>query len=245
MSISRAVATRTNNKFVVPCAGKMFKSNITNKNKALCFVLNKGYIQTDTLEEMKQIKDGIEQKYETIFSVGNIDKVILTNSGKLVYRQRYFFKNFQKMLEACKYYGLTFEIDKSFEITINNVLNCKDDLKYLEVYAKKFNETITEYLTNTCLVYIKDFLKVNDVYNLFPKDMNKFLEGKRNYLERAPFLIVSYSIDKSESGIFILDRNFKDNRKFDIEKKHTIDFVDYGFTDENVQKDLKNRVFTI
>ena len=74
---------------------------------------------------------------------------------------------------------------------------------------------------------------------------HKFLEGKRNYLERAPFLIVSYSIDKKESGIFIWDKNFKDNRKFDVEKNHTVDFVDYGFTENNVQKDLKNRVFTV
>lgn len=245
MSISRAIATRTNNKFVVPCAGKMFRSNVTDKNKALCFVLNKGYIQTDTLEEMKKFKSGIKEKYETIFSVGNIDKVILAKSGKIVYRQRFFFKNFKIMLDACKYYGLTFEICEKFEITINNVINCNEDLKYLEFYAKKFNETITEYLTNTCLIYVKDFLRVNDVYNNIHMDIDKFLEGKRSYLERAPFLIVSYSIDKKESGIFILDKNFKDNRKFDVEKNHTVDFVDYGFTENNVQKDLKNRVFTV
>ena len=80
MSISKAIATRTNNKFVVPCAGKMFHSNVTDKNKALCFVLNKGYIQTDTLEEMKKFKRKIKKNYETIFSVGNIDKVILAKS---------------------------------------------------------------------------------------------------------------------------------------------------------------------
>lgn len=245
MSISRAIAIRTNNKFVVPCAGKMFRSNVTEKNKALCFVLNKGYIQTDTLEEMKNFKSGIKEKYDTIFPVGNIDKVILTKGGKLVYRQRFFFKNFQIMLDACKYYGLTFEIGNSFEITINNVINCNEDLKYLEFYAKKFNETITEFLTNACLIYVRDFLRVNDICNNIPIDIEKFLEGKRSYLERAPFLIVSYSIDKKESGIFILDNNFKDNRKFDIEKNHTIDLVDYGFTEENVQEDLKNRVFTI
>ena len=95
------------------------------------------------------------------------------------------------------------------------------------------------------MIYVKDFLRVNDVYNNIHMDIDKFLEGKRSYLERAPFLLVSYSIDKKESGIFIWDKNFKDNRKFDVEKNHTVDFVDYGFTENNVQKDLKNRVFTV
>lgn len=223
----------------------MFKSNVTATNKALCFVLNKGYLQTDTLEEMRHFKEVIEEKYETVIHVGNIDKIKLDDTNKIVYRQRFFFKNLQLILDVCKYYGFTFEVDKDFEITINNIINCQSDLKYLEIYAKKFNETITQYLTNTCMVYISDFLKVSDVMVKMPKDMNKCLEGKKNYLERAPFLVVSYSIDKKESGIFIWDKNFKDNRKFDVQKQHTADVVDYGFTEEMIEADIKDKAFKL
>lgn len=245
MSISKAIASRTNNKFVIPCAGKMFKSNVSETNKALCFVLNKGYVQTDTLEEIENYKNIIDKKYPSLIHVGKVDKIILNKDNKLVYRQRYFFKNFQILLEVCNFFGFTVEISEKFEITINNVMNCQSELKYLEIYARKQEETITEYLTNACLIYLNDFLKLLDVSYKLPKDIEKFLEGKRSYLERAPFLIVSYSIDKKESGIFISEGNFKDTRKFDITLEHTVDTVNYGYTDENVRKDLKAGYFVL
>lgn len=243
MSISRAIATKRNNKFVIPCAGKMFRSNVSNKNKALCFVINKGYLQTDTYEEMIKYREYIDKGYDTIIRVGNIDRIILRNTKKIVYRQRYFFKNFKVLIDMCKFFGFTVEISEDFEITINNVMNCKDDLRYLEVYAKNQSETITQYLTNTCMIYINDFFKLNDVYSKLPQDINKLLDGKRSYLERAPFLVISYNIDKKESGFFICDKNFKDNRKFNVNLEHTLDKVDYGFTEENVKKDLKAGYF--
>ena len=38
MSILNAIAVKGTNKFVVPCAGKMFRSSISKDDKALCFV---------------------------------------------------------------------------------------------------------------------------------------------------------------------------------------------------------------
>ena len=245
MSIVKAVASKNNNKFVIPCAGKMFRSNVTTTNKALGFVLNKGYLQTDTIEEIENYKNLIKQGYDSVIYVGPPDKIRLRNEDKIVYRQRYFFKSFELLVQMCKFFCFEIIIDDEFEITINNVMNCQEDLQYLEIYAKKQDETITKYLTNTCLVHINDFLKVHNTYYKLPKNIDKFLEGKREYLERAPFLVVSYSIDKRESGIFIYNKYFKDTRKYNINIEHDVEKVNFGFTEENVKKDLKAGYFKL
>ena len=74
MSILNAIAVKGTNKFVVPCAGKMFRSSISKDDKALCFVINKGYFETTDLISMLSILD-YTTKVNDIVLVGKIEKV--------------------------------------------------------------------------------------------------------------------------------------------------------------------------
>ena len=244
MSIVKAVSGSTTNKLVIPCAGKMFRSNISDNNKALCFCLNKGYFQSLNLDAMLHIKQDFKDP-DFVF-VGNIDMVRLNGSNKIVYRQRIFFKSFIRMLNRCKFQGVRVDVDPNFHISINNVLNCVDDLKYLERYAKKFNESIETYLTRACLIQINEFLLDYDMVSNLNQRVKKFLLGKTGYLDRAPYLVGSYNIDNHTSSL-VLSSNQKDDlndsRYYSTPVSEDEFFANYGYTTSIIEKDIKLGVF--
>lgn len=240
MSILNAIAVKGTNKFVVPCAGKMFRSSISKDDKALCFVINKGYFETTDLISMLSILD-YTTKVNDIVLVGKIEKVRLRTSKIIVYRQRVFFKNLRIFLNFCKVQGIRFELAQDFHISINNIMNCREDLIYLERYAKRFDESIDEWLTHCCTIELYYLLKSLNMYSDLSKRVNTYLRGRINYLYRAPFLISSYSIDTKSSGIFLGfvaedKRLYKDNVT-------GIDLLKYGYTQKNVEADIKGGAF--
>ena len=240
MSILNAIAVKGTNKFVVPCAGKMFRSSISKDDKALCFVINKGYFETTDLISMLSILD-YTTKVNDIVLVGKIEKVRLRTSKIIVYRQRVFFKNLRIFLNFCKVQGIRFELAQDFHISINNIMNCREDLIYLERYAKRFDESIDEWLTHCCTIELYYLLKSLNMYSDLSKRVNMYLRGRVNYLYRAPFLISSYSIDTKSSGIF-LGFVAEDKRlyKDDITG---VDLLKYGYTQRNVEADVKGGAF--
>lgn len=240
MSIANAVAINGNNKFVIPCAGKMFRSSISNDDKALCFVLNKGYFETLDLMSMLSILDDTESIKDFVL-VGKIEKVRLKKSGLVVYRQRIFFKSLNVLLKFCKSFGLRFELSRDFHITINNILNCVDDLVYLERYAKRFDESIDVWLTHCCIIELYYYLKSMNMYSNLERLVNNYLKNRIDYLDRAPFLISSYNIDNKSSGIF-LGFNAEDKRLFD-EGVTGVELLKVGYTIKNVEKDIKEGRF--
>lgn len=240
MSILNAIAVKGTNKFVVPCAGKMFRSSISKNDKALCFVINKGYFETTDLISMLSILD-YTTKVNDIVLVGKIEKVRLRTSKIIVYRQRVFFKNLRIFLNFCKVQGIRFELTQDFHISINNIMNCREDLIYLERYAKKFDESIDEWLTHCCTIELYYLLKSLNMYSDLSKRVNIYLRGRINYLYRAPFLISSYSIDTKSSGIFL--GFVAEDKRLYKDDVTGVDLLKYGYTQKNVEADIKGGFF--
>lgn len=240
MSILNAIAVKGTNKFVVPCAGKMFRSSISKDDKALCFVINKGYFETTDLISMLSILD-YTTKVEDIVLVGKVEKVRLKATKLIVYRQRVFFKNLRIFLNFCKVQGIRFELTKDFRISINNIMNCREDLVYLERYAKRFDESIDEWLTHCCIIELFYLLKSLNMYSDLGKRVNSYLMGRINYLYRAPFLISSYNIDTKSSGIF-LGFVAEDKRLYKDEVTG-VELLKYGYTQKNVEADINGGAF--
>ena len=240
MSILNAIAVKGTNKFVVPCAGKMFRSSISKDDKALCFVINKGYFETTDLISMLSILD-YTTKVNDIVLVGKIEKVRLRTSKIIVYRQRVFFKNLRIFLNFCKVQGIRFELAQDFHISINNIMNCREDLIYLERYAKRFDESIDEWLTHCCTIELYYLLKSLNMYSDLSKRVNIYLRGRVNYLYRAPFLISSYSIDTKSSGIFL--GFVAEDKRLYKDDATGVDLLKYGYTQKNVEADIKGGAF--
>lgn len=240
MSITSAVASSGTNKFVVPCAGKMFRSNISDGDKALCFVLNKGYFETSDLTSMLSIIDDVKSVNGFVL-VGKIEKVRLSRNKSIVYRQRLFFKSLHTLLKFCKSSGVRFDLSKDFHITINNVLNCTEDLLYLERYAKRFDESIDTWLTHCCIIELYYYMKSLHMYSSLEAKVKLYLTNRQDYLDRAPFLISSYNIETKTSGIF-LGFDPDDSRLFK-EKVTGVDLLKEGYTERNVEEDIKGGRF--
>lgn len=240
MSILNAIAVKGTNKFVVPCAGKMFRSSISKDDKALCFVINKGYFETTDLISMLSILD-YTTKVNDIVLVGKIEKVRLRTSKIIVYRQRVFFKNLRIFLNFCKVQGIRFELAQDFHISINNIMNCREDLIYLERYAKRFDESIDEWLTHCCTIELYYLLKSLNMYSDLSKRVNMYLRGRVNYLYRAPFLISSYSIDTKSSGIFL--GFVAEDKRLYKDDVTGVALLKYGYTQKNVEADIKGGAF--
>lgn len=240
MSVLNYIAKRGSNRLVIPSAGKMFWSNITKKEKVLCFVLNKGYFETGDLNSMLSILDDVVDIQEFVL-IGRVEKVRLQR-GSIVYRQRIFFKSLKEMLNFCKSFGLRLEVTEDFHISINNIMNCQKELIYLERYASKFNETIDVWLTTCCLVHLNSLVRSLGMYSTLWDTVNRRLKGKQGYLDRAPFLVCSYSIDKKTSGIY-LGLNVLDSRLFSSASDLVNLLEVYGYTDRNVKRDRKGGVF--
>lgn len=240
MSILNTIAIKGTNKFVVPCAGKMFRSSISKDDKALCFVINKGYFETADLISMLSILDDTT-KIKDIILVGKIEKVRLKATKVIVYRQRIFFKNLRVFLNFCKVQGIRFELSSDFHISINNIMNCREDLVYLERYAKRFDESIDEWLTHCCIIELFYLLKSLNMYSDLGRRVNTYLRDRINYLYRAPFLISSYSIDTRSSGIF-LGFMAEDKRLYEDDVTG-VDLLRYGYTQKNIESDIKGGAF--
>ena len=240
MSIGKVLSLKDNNKLVIPYPGKMFKSSIAPNDKALCFVINKGYLEISDLNTMLNIQDEFA-KLDGVIFVGKTEKIRLKATKTIVYRQRLFFKSLRSVLGICKVLGLRFELGDDFHITVNNVLNCIEDLKYLERYSLKFKEPIDVWLTNCCIIHLHVLLKNMKMHSNLGTRVTKILNNKVGYLDRAPFLVSSYNIDTKSSAIF-LELDTTDKRLYSKDIKEKL-FIEYGYTDCNIKEDIRKGVF--
>lgn len=219
----------------------MFKSNISKTDKALCFVLNKGYLEFSDLASLLNILD-IFSEVKGIILVGKIDKVRLKSTKAIVYRQRIFFKSIKTLLSYCKVHGIRIDVPDSFHISIGNLMNCLEELPYIEKYASRLNETIESWLTHSCLIHFHYLLESMDMYSPLERCLEIELDRKIGYLDRAPFLIASYNIDNHTSALFLdLDTGNKKLYSSEVSKDKLC--INYGYTDKNVKEDEKGGVF--
>lgn len=231
-----AVTSRSTSKFVIPCAGKMFRSSIKDGDKALCFLINKGYFETSTLDDMLALVDDAN-KFDEVVLVGDIEKVRLAKTMSIVYRQRIFTKSLNKLCGICSVLGVRVELARQFRVTINNIMNCRDDLPYLERYAKRFGETIDEWLTHCCIVELFYYFKSRGISTNMEWMVGRYLDGRENYLYRAPFLVSSYDIKTHSSSVF-LGFEAKDRRLY-RDDVTGVQLLKYGYTANNVELDKK------
>lgn len=238
-------------KFVIPTPGKCFKSSIGKKDKVLLLVLNKGYIEADSIETCYYVTAFLESHKNDFFvPVGNIEKIRISKSKRIVYRQRIYFKSFSTFLKVMKELQAFIIIDKDFEVTTNTLMNVIDDLPLLERYAKNVKENVNSWLTNVCKILVYESCKklnMLDKINL-TSEVYATTKGVTGYLNRAPLLCGSYSVINHTSSVFrvedLSNKNLYDNDVFDKNIVEDIkELIDYGYTDNNVKKDIKRGVF--
>lgn len=234
MSISNTVTSFTDDKLVIPTLGKMFHSNINKTNRGLAFLVNKGYFELEDLQSMLYLVDYCSEDNDDLILVGSLSKVRL-RSGKIVYRQRIFFRDLGKMINCCRLFGLKIVVPKYAHVTINNMINCRDEIKYLEKYASRFGQTIDEYLLWTFKIQFHLLLKQERIYSGLQKSIDNFLVGKTGYLDRAPFIVRRYSIKNHSSSLFFISDNSN-------ESLFTQGLEGYGYTDKNKLSDKKKGV---
>lgn len=236
MSITAAVTEKSTSKFVIPCAGKMFRSSIEGNDKALCFLINKGYFETVNLNDMLDLVDDAN-KFDEVILVGSIEKVRLQKSKQIVYRQRIFTKSLHKLSGICEVLGVRVMLSPQFRVTINNVMNCRDELPFLERYARRFNETIDEWLTHCCIVELFYYFKSRGIATNMEWMVNRYLSNRENYLYRAPFLVSSYDIANHRSSVFL---GFEaEDRRLYRDDVTGVQLLKYGYTQNNVESDKK------
>lgn len=238
MSILGSIVDK-NNRMIIPCSGKMFRSTLEGKNQALAYCLNKGYLDFADLADLLSVLDYLKSS-DSFVLVGSIEKVL--SGDKLTYRQRIFFKSLNKLIEVCKRNGIVIEVSKDFRININNVLNCLDELVYLERYARQFSQDIDTYLTNTCLVRLNNIFKQGSVKYELNRDIDDLLIDKYGYLDRAPFVISDYNIASNTSGIFL--EAYVDDMRLYSGKVNVNNSIVFGYTTNNVQEDIEKRCFS-
>lgn len=238
MSILGSIVDK-NNRMIIPCSGKMFRSTLEGKNQALAYCLNKGYLDFADLADLLSVLDYLKSS-DSFVLVGSIEKVL--SGDKLTYRQRIFFKSLNKLIEVCKRNGIVIEVSKDFRININNVLNCLDELVYLERYARQFSQDIDTYLTNTCLVRLNNIFKQGSVKYELNRDIDDLLIDKYGYLDRAPFVVSDYDISSNTSGIFL--EAYVDDMRLYSGKVNVNNSIVFGYTTNNVQEDIEKRCFS-
>lgn len=226
-------------RLMIPFAGKMFKSSLDSSNKALCFCINKGYIESDELEPLYYLRETIAGNKDWIYNVGKIDKIHLGGKN-FCYRQRIFFTDFLKTCQLCKENGIIVQTTPAFKISITNIVSCSEELKYLEWYANVFSESVDNYLTNTCKVQMYSLLNDNLMLSPLKYEVEEILKHKEGYLERAPFLAMRYDNVSNTSQIFIPAKN-DDRRLYTTDNLQLTDT--YGFSERLIEKDTKKGVF--
>lgn len=238
MSILSSIVDK-DSKIVIPCSGKMFRSTLEGKNQALAYCLNKGYLDFADLNNLLEVLDQLKTS-DNFVLVGDTERVL--SNKKVSYRQRIFFKSLNKLIEVCKRNGVIIEIAEDFRININNVLNCLDELVFLERYARRFSQDIDTYLTHTCLVRLNNIFRQGSVGFNLNRNIDELLEDKLGYLDRAPFVISDYSISEKTSSIFL--ETYVDDIRLYSSRVNVNNSIDFGYTSDNVKEDIGKRCFS-
>lgn len=234
--------------FVIPTPGKCFKSRIGRRDKVLLLVLNKGYIESDSIETCYYVTVFLAtHKNDFFVPVGNIEKIRLNKTGKIVYRQRIYFKSFSTFLRVMKELNAHIIIDNNFRVSTNTLMNVIDDLPILERYAKIVKSDVNTWLTNVFKILIYEACKKYDMCDMINLSdyVYKLSRGSVGYLNRAPLLCGSYSVIHHTSSVFRVE-DLSNKVLYDsdfIDKEQKCNLLCYGYTDKNVKNDIKRGVF--
>lgn len=226
--------------FVIPKSGKCFKSKISKNDNALVLVLNKGFIESKDFEVCYYASKFFESYKDNYFvPVGNIEKIKL-DKNNFVYRQRFYFKSLLSLLKLVKSFNGFIYIPSSFRVDSNSLVNVSDCLPFIERYAKIVKSSVDDWLTNVLKILLYETCLKLDMSEHINLDESVLVikSGVVGYLDRAPLLCGSYDISKHTSSILRVE-DFN-NTSFYSSK---CDINNYGFTDKNIKRDIKEGVF--
>lgn len=232
MAFSKVMAFQTHTKFIIPCAGKLFYSNIEKERQALGLVLNKGYFESSSLQDLLVLMD--ELNVNLFVRVGNIDKIIKKDKS-IVYRQRLYFKSLLQLLIFLKQNGIIVDMTDTFKVTINNLLNVMDELPKLEYIAHQQGVDIETYLTDACKIHLHCLLTSLNMYSVFRNQIPRLIR-KKGYLDLAPLLVSSYSIKHHTSSLFIEPKSSIVPEMFSYEEIYDKEDLKIGYTLDNIEK---------
>ena len=232
MAFSKVMAFQTNMKFIIPCAGKLFYSSIERKRQALGLVLNKGYFESSSLQDLLVLMD--ELNINIFIRVGNIDKIIKKDKS-ITYRQRIYFKSLLQLLIFLKQNGVILDMTDNFRITVNNLLNVMEELPKLEYIANTFGVDIETFLTDACKIHLHCLLTSLNMYSVFRNQIPRLIR-KTGYLDLAPLLVSSYSIEHHTSSLFIEPKSSICPGMFSYNEIYDKDDLKIGYTLDNVEK---------
>lgn len=235
MAFSKVMAFQTHTKFIIPCAGKLFYSNIEKERQALGLVLNKGYFESSSLQDLLVLMD--ELNINLFVRVGNIDRIIKKDKS-VVYRQRIYFKSLLQLLIFLKQNGIILDVTENFKITINNLLNVMDELPKLEYIAHQQGVDIETFLTDACKIHLHCLLTSLNMYSVFRNQLSKLIKRK-GYLDLAPLLVSSYSIKHHTSSLFIEPKSAICPDMFSYDEIYDKDDLKIGYTLDNIEKYFK------
>lgn len=186
-----------------------------NKDRLLCFNLNRLYVQSTDLQTILAVLLAF-QVHRVISLIGDVEKVKVGDT--IYYRQRLYTTNFGELIKLCKQYTIEVDVDKSFYITLNSLHDCFETLPYLYKYARLSCLTIDTWLKYCFIMQLHTYLAtIKFKTNINPKMINVIV-GRIAFLNRSPFL------------------KLNDNTYFSV-------IPDEGYTIKSVKKDKKEGIF--
>jgi len=216
----------------------MYRSSVSKNNQALCFLLNRGYFEASSLEDISFVKENIQA--DSITYVGNIEE-IRQFDNTVVYQQRVIFRNLTVMLNHCRIAGVYFMLGNDFHVTVESLQDCFSEFKCMKYYSWKFNEPIDVWLTNCCIIHVHELLKAMNIYTELGSRVDRILCNRIGYFDRAPFLLARYNKNEKTSSIY-LETDINDRRLYSmniLDKSN----LNYGYTLKNIKNDRKEGLF--
>ena len=180
--------------FTIPEINNFGYSKVGNNLWAAIFVINKGYIEADSLEACEALCIYADKYMKEYFTpVGGVD-IIKKSDGTRVYRQRFYFNDITKFFRVARYFDIVIKIPKTFKINkrylqkfrdiYSGLKKCLSNNKILE------NFTVEKWITYSCLLQLLLFAKVSKT------KIDSYLSIEElsihGILDNAPYLCGSY-----------------------------------------------------
>ena len=236
--------------FIIPQISSLEYSNISKTDKALCYVLDRGFIEAESLKSCYLMSTFLCSTLSNkFFKVGSIDKVKL-KTQKTVFRQRIYFTDLSLLLSILSNFSIDLIIPKSFRVRISNFVNCNECIPNLTKYLKKkgyTNYSLDSWLTDSCIIQLFILCKLDNVNLSLYKSLSKIY--KKGLLVRAPYICGDFSLIKKRSSLVVLPSDIVKNNTYDgilsntgLSSSYTIKHNNksvpmFGYTLRNVKHD--------
>lgn len=212
------------NYLCLPAPAKVLQVTLDKNNYTFGFLINRGYLETETLDMMTLLLSAFTSNPDVKF-VGETEKIIYNKKNVAHYRQRIFFKNIDDVMKLCSEFGLYIYIPHDCQINIHHMLGVRQkDMLSLDRYAHKNNMYIQDWLNLTfyyqLYLYLEEFyagylttntMKVCENYLKEHKYNNIILDLQdktimQTYLQNAPYYVHNYNLELHLEELYFWDK---------------------------------------